>query len=220
MEPVQPLNASIHSATTLDSPRMSGSPSPHRSSAPRGFVVAGGRSSRMGRDKALLPFRETTFLTHAMDRLREVTPDIAILCGPKPRYEDFGVPVITDAICGAGPIGGLYSALLAASIDKREQVLWLGVDLPLAPSSLLATLLEELTHAEVAMARTTQGIEPLCAAFRTTPTLEAVRRALLDSRLKLASALDELTVRAIDAEDAWFANVNSPAEYSQVQRDD
>lgn len=184
---------------------------------PRAFVVAGGRSSRMGRDKALLPYRESTLLTHALGVLREVTPDIAILCGPERRYEDFGTPVITDAVCGVGPLGGLYSALLSASIDGCEQVLWLGVDLPLVPPSLLEHLLREIELADVAMARTTHGIEPLCAAFRTTPTLVTVRRALLDGRLKLTSALASLTVHTIDGDDAHFVNVNSPEEYERVR---
>lgn len=183
----------------------------------RGFIVAGGRSSRMGRDKALLPYREATLLTHALGVLREVTPDVAVLCGPESRYEDCGAPVVIDAVCGVGPLGGLYSALLSASIDGREQILWLGVDLPLVPPSLLERLLREIELADVAMARSTRGIEPLCAAFQTTPTLEAVRRALLDSRLKLTSALASLTVHTVDADDAHFVNVNSPEEYEQVR---
>lgn len=180
-------------------------------------MVAGGRSSRMGRDKALLPYRESTLLTHALGVLREVTPDVAILCGPERRYEDLGAPLVIDAVCGVGPLGGLYSALLSASIDKREQVLWLGVDLPLVPPSLLEQLLRELEQADIAMARTTRGIEPLCAAFATTPTLEAVRRALLDGRLKLTAAFASLTVHTIDGDDAHFVNVNSQEEYEQVK---
>ena len=185
--------------------------------ASRGFIVTGGRSSRMGRDKALLPYRGSTLLTHAIGVLGEVTPDVAILCGPKRRYEGIGAPLVTDAVCGAGPLGGLYSALLSASIDKREQILWLGVDLPLVPSSLLEHLLRELDQADVAMARTTHGIEPLCAAFRTTPTLEAARRALLEGRLKLTSALASLRVHTIEGDDADFVNVNSPEEYEAVR---
>jgi molybdopterin-guanine dinucleotide biosynthesis protein A len=171
----------------------------------------------MGRDKALLPYREATLLSHALGVLREVTPDVAILCGPESRYEDLGAPLVIDAVCGVGPLGGLYSALLSASIEQREQILWLGVDLPLVPPSLLEQLLRELEQADVAMARTTRGIEPLCAAFATTPTLEAVRGALLDGRLKLTAAFARLTVHTVDADDAHFVNVNSPEEYEQVR---
>jgi molybdenum cofactor guanylyltransferase len=183
----------------------------------RAFVVAGGRSSRMGRDKARLPYRESTLLTHALGLLREVTPDVAILCGPERRYEDFGAPLVIDAVCGVGPLGGLYSALLSASIDKRERIVWLGVDLPLVPPTTMDQLLRELERADVAMARTTRGVEPLCAAFRTAPTLESVRHALLDGRLKLTSALASLMVHTVDADDESFVNVNSPEEYERVK---
>jgi molybdopterin-guanine dinucleotide biosynthesis protein A len=171
----------------------------------------------MGRDKARLPYRESTLLTHALGLLREVTPDVAILCGPERRYEDFGAPLVIDAVCGVGPLGGLYSALLSASIDKRERIVWLGVDLPLVPPTTMDQLLRELERADVAMARTTRGVEPLCAAFRTAPTLESVRRALLDGRLKLTSALASLMVHTVDADDESFVNVNSPEEYERVK---
>ncbi len=184
----------------------------------RGFVVAGGQSSRMGRDKSLLPYRESTLLEHAIAKLRGVTPDVRILCGPARRYEDFGVPVVEDAICGVGPVGGLYSALLSASADRRDRILWLAVDVPLIPPSLLRRLVDGLDDTEVAMARTTDGLEPVCAAFRTEPTLEAVRSSLLAGRLKLTAALEGLDLLALDAEPALFANINLPSEYEHLAK--
>ncbi len=184
----------------------------------RGFVVAGGRSSRMGQDKALLPYGGSTLLEHAIAKTRAVTDDIRILCGLDRRYEDFGVPIVKDAVCGVGPLGGLYSALLSASIDGRNRILWLAVDVPLVPPPLLARLVDELDRAEVAMARTANGFEPLCAAFRTESTLAAVRGALLQGRLKLTSALQGLDLHPIDADVACFANINSPAEYESLKK--
>lgn len=184
----------------------------------RGFVVAGGQSSRMGRDKALLPFGEATLIEHAIALAREVTPEVAVLCGPTRRYQEFGVPVIEDPVCGVGPLGGLYGAVLAASADHRERIFWLAVDLPLLPSGLLARLLAELDQADVAMARTPHGLEPLCAAFRTEPALGAVRDALRTGRLKLTAALEGLRLDPIDTDPALFANINSPRDYDQLGR--
>jgi len=120
----------------------------------------------MGRDKALLLYRGATLLEHAIARARDVTPDVVLLSGPERRYEDFGLPVITDAVCGVGPLGGLYSALLSASIDKVERIFWLGVDLPLVPAGFLRRMMREVDECDVAMARTPRGTEPLCAAFQ------------------------------------------------------
>lgn len=170
----------------------------------------------MGRDKALLPFRGTTLIEHALATARKVTDDVCILSGPSRRYQDHGVPVVEDEVCGGGPIGGLYSALLSASIEGRGRIFWLGVDMPLVPASLLARLVAGLDQAEVVMARTTRGLEPMCAAFRTAPTLERVRRALVEGRLKLTTALQGLALQVIDADDGDLTNVNSPAEYSRL----
>ena len=181
-----------------------------------GFVVAGGQSTRMGRDKSLLPYGDSTLLGEAIAKVRTLTPEVHILCGPRARYEDYGLPIVEDAICGAGPVGGLYSALICASSRGRERMLWLAVDVPLAPPELLERLVAELDTSEAAMARTERGIEPLCAAFRTEPTLHAVRRSVLRGQLKLTAALEDMTVGTAEADPAWFANINSPADFERL----
>ena len=170
----------------------------------------------MGRDKALLPYGESTLIEHAIAQTRRVTDDLSILAGPVRRYQDFGHAVVEDVVCGAGPLGGLYSALLNASVDGRERILWLAVDLPLVPAEFLASLLNELDRADVAMARTDRGLEPLCAAFRTEPALARVRKALLHGQLKLTDALDGLLLQPIDVTPAMFLNVNTFGDYERL----
>jgi len=170
----------------------------------------------MGRDKAALPYRGGTLLEHAVSLVREVTSDVRILCGPKARYEDSGVPVVVDAVCGAGPMGGLYSALVSAHADGKGRILWLAVDVPLVPSTLLRRVVDELDHGAVAMARTERGVEPLCAAFRVEETLSAVRQSLLDGALKLTAALENLGIRMVDADAAALTNLNSPEDAARI----
>jgi molybdopterin-guanine dinucleotide biosynthesis protein A len=102
-----------------------------------GFVVAGGQSRRMGRDKALLPWGPTTLLDHAIARLRLLTGDVRILCGPEARYQDRGLAVIPDVVRDEGALGGVLSGLLALR-DARG--LFLAVDLPFASVPLLEAL--------------------------------------------------------------------------------
>ena len=171
----------------------------------------------MGRDKATLPYRESTLIENAIGLAREVTPDARILCGPARRYEEFGVPVVLDPVCGVGPLGGLYGALLSASVDGLERIFWLAIDLPRVNPEVLTGLLSGLDRSEVVMARTARGPEPLCAAFQTEPALAAVRSALLDGRLKLTSALHGLLVHHVDADPAAFANLNTPGDYDLLR---
>lgn len=172
----------------------------------------------MGRDKARLPYRESTLIEHAIARAREVTPDVRVLCGPGRRYEEFGVPVIEDPVCGVGPLGGLYAALLSASVDGRERIFWLAVDLPLVTADFLNGLLAGLDRADVVMARTGRGSEPLCAAFQTEPALAAVRRAMLEGRLKVTSALEGMLVQTLDSDESAFANINTLGDYDRLGR--
>jgi molybdopterin-guanine dinucleotide biosynthesis protein A len=128
------------------------------------------------------------------------------------------VPVIVDPVCGVGPLGGLYGALLAASVDGRERMFWLAVDLPLVPAEFLNRLVSELDRVDVAMARTSRGDEPLCAAFRTEPALAASRKALLAGRLKLTAAFEGLLVNGVEAEDAEFTNINTFGDYDRLRQ--
>lgn len=191
---------------------------PRRLSPSRGYVVAGGQSSRMGRDKARLPYGESTLIEHAIGVARKVTPDVRVLCGPHRRYEEFGAPVVEDPVCGVGPLGGLYGALLSASVDGLERIFWLAVDLPLVAPDFLKRLLDGLDRADVVLARTDRGPEPLCAAFLTEPALAAVRRSLLDGRLKMTAAFDGLLVQTLDSERTAFANINTLGDYDQLSR--
>ena len=105
-----------------------------------GFAVAGGHSRRMGRDKALLPWGESTLLDHTLARLREACGEVRILTGPTARYADRGLPVDADLIPGTGPLGGLYTGLL--HLTSGALGLFLAVDLPRVPVSLLQALLD------------------------------------------------------------------------------
>ena len=170
----------------------------------------------MGRDKALMPFGGGTLLEHAIARAHAVTNDVRILCGPEVRYQDFGVPVIADPVCGVGPIGGLYAALVSASNAGCDRIFWLGVDLPRVTPAFLRALLAELETGDGVMARTDRGIEPLCAAFRVTTALPRVRAALLSNRLRLTSAIEGLRIATLDADAGMFTNVNTPDDYERA----
>ena len=127
-----------------------------------GFVVAGGESRRMGRDKALLPWAGADLLDHAVARLRAVADDVRILCGPAMRYVERGVPVEPDLVPGAGPLGGVLTGLAAA---EGRAGLFLAVDLPHVPVALLAGLVERVGAWDAVVPVSPRGVEPLCAVY-------------------------------------------------------
>jgi molybdopterin-guanine dinucleotide biosynthesis protein A len=185
-----------------------------------GFVMAGGRSERMGRDKALLPWGESTLLAHAVARLRTVCDETRILCGPEPRYLEQGVTVLTDTVAGVGPLGGLWRGL--QSLD-RGVGLFLAVDLPDVPVAFLSFLLDSAQGWDAVVPVHSRGEEPLCAAYAAS-CLEPIRRRLEGGDLRMTSFWPEARVRRVTEDEIrphgdplrLFRNVNSPADLDRA----
>ena len=145
-----------------------------------GFVLAGGKSSRMGEDKALVDWGGKTLLDHALDRLREATSRAAaVSCAvPKARYADHGAPVFTDSVEGAGALGGVLTGLERLPEDA-DWGLFLAVDLPLVPVPLLRDLRGAGgdRHRRRGRRSLPSGPEPLCAIYgRAVPRAGAAQR--------------------------------------------
>ncbi len=182
-----------------------------------GFVVAGGQSRRMGTDKALLAWGETTLLDHALALLREVTDDVRILCGPERRYQDRRVPLIVDAAAESGPLVGVLSGL---RVLERPLGLFLAVDLPHVPVELLRHLVSLAGDADVVVPSGVRGPEPLCAVY-ARDCLEPVRKSIARGEMKMTGFWGRVRIRALVAPELaafgdpelLFLNVNSPEDY-------
>jgi molybdopterin-guanine dinucleotide biosynthesis protein A len=177
----------------------------------------------MGRDKALLPWAGATLLDHALARLREACPSVRILSGAERRYDDRGVPVDTDAVPDAGPLGGIYTGLLGIGAGTG---LFLGVDLPFVTVALLRRLLDLAEGHDAVVPSSPRGPEPLCAVYRST-CLEPIRRRIAEGDLKATSFWPDLdVVRPGEADLAGlgplhelFGNVNTPADYERAREE-
>lgn len=191
------------------------------------FVMAGGRSTRMGADKALLPWGRTTLLDHAASLLHAVSGDVRVLCGPEPRYEGHGHAVVTDHAAdapadsegaGAGPLAGLLAALRSAA---GRHALILAVDLPLVTAEVLAALAAARGQGDAVVPVTARGPEPLCAVYSPS-CAEAVARRLAAGERRMTSFWPDVRVRRFEAAelarfgdpDRLFLNVNAPADYA------
>ena len=177
----------------------------------------------MGRDKALLPWRETDLLGHAVGRLREVTDDVRILCGSEPRYLDRGVPVETDLVPEAGPLAGVLTGLARAG---SRPGLFLAVDLPHVPAALLARLVELAGGADAVVPRSPRGPEPVCAVYGPA-CREPIRRRLAGGDRRMSGFWPEVRVLEVGPEalaafgdsDEIFRNVNTPADLDGASRE-
>ncbi|MGA3027852.1 MAG: molybdenum cofactor guanylyltransferase [Bryobacteraceae bacterium] len=177
-----------------------------------GFVLAGGRSSRMGRDKALIRHWGVPLVVRAAAAVADAAGSVTILGDPG-LYGRFGWPILADAAPDLGPIGGLLTALEHTGAEWNVLV---ACDMPELSSDLLRQLLRKTVRARGRCVApvTGDGFEPLCAVYRRS-ALPEVRSAIAAGRLKmrdLLARLDALPVTGLDA--AFFRNVNTPEDWS------
>ena len=186
------------------------------------FVLAGGRSSRMGSDKALLPLGDQTLLEHTLRTVSDAFGQARIV-GPKSIYARFG-GVVEDIYPGCGPLGGIHAALIATSTDLN---LILSVDMPLMTPQFLSWLTAQAVTAQelIVVPDAAGGPQPLCAIYRRG-VLELVEQALKDGDYKIGRLFSQLPTRVITEEEIVgagfsaiiFQNVNTPEEYERLLR--
>jgi molybdopterin-guanine dinucleotide biosynthesis protein A len=173
----------------------------------------GGRSSRMGRDKALLPFRGGALAQSVAQAVLEAAGS-ATLVGDPARYSGLGRPIIPDLYPGEGPLGGILTALRNTSADWN---LITACDMPHLDPELLRGLLKTAAEggADALLPVGPEGRpEPLCALYHRR-CLEPFATAFDAGVRKVTAALETVrTVRLPMAEASLFQNVNTPEEWA------
>jgi len=176
------------------------------------FVLVGGSSSRMGRDKALLSWNSRP-LVDDVARAAAVAGSVALV-GETTRYKQFGFDCLPDLRSGCGPLGGIEAALESRRGDLN---LILACDMPGLEHAWLSRLLSHAqeTGALCVASRDPGGIHPLCAVYRSE-CLPAIRRNLDARRLRLLDLLRELGATTLErTRPLW--NVNTPHDWASCQ---
>jgi molybdopterin-guanine dinucleotide biosynthesis protein A len=186
-------------------------------------ILAGGRAERLGgADKAALVVGGSRIIDRQLAVLEAVAGELLIVANDPSRYAAFQIPVIPDAVPGAGALGGVYTALQAA---HAELVVILACDLPFITRELVERLIAEIQpDDDVVMPRSRRGLEPLCAVYRRRSA--PVIRARIDrNELQVQALWRELRVKefgpqalaAYDREGRLFVNVNTPHDYVRAR---
>jgi molybdopterin-guanine dinucleotide biosynthesis protein A len=182
-----------------------------------GVILAGGRSRRMGTDKAALPWENATLVERQAARLAKVFGQVVVSAREPGRFAAVGLPVIADGERPEAPIAGIAACLRALG----RPVFVLAVDLPFVPISLIAGLSRELLDgsAPAVAPRASGKIQCLCAGYRPAilPLAERrIARGLLSVHGLLEEAggqvWDEARWRAL-APPTAFDNINTPQDY-------
>lgn len=179
----------------------------------------------MGQDKGIMPFRGEALVRRVLDRLARLAAEVIVIAPVSQEYLSLGIRIVPDWLPGRGPLGGLYTALFAAS---HQAVAAVACDMPFVSADLLAHLLDLLfsDNMDVVVPSSERGLEPLHAIYRRETCLPAVREALDSGEQRLISWFPRVKVRILTPEETnpfdphglMFLNVNTPDELAQAEK--
>jgi len=187
------------------------------------FVLAGGKSTRMGSDKAFVLLDGRTLLDCALELARSVTREVCI-AGNAAKFAAFA-PVVEDIFRECGPLGGIHAALRASTAELN---LVLAVDLPFLSSALLEFLINKARRSDamVTVPRAEGRLQPLCAVYRRKFG-DAAEQALLAGRYKIGAVIEEVRRCVVDEEELqisgfaveMFRNLNTREDLASAAAD-
>jgi len=193
------------------------------------FILAGGKSTRMGGDKAFVMFggrnmSSRTLLARALELTRSITSDVRIV-GEAAKFASFA-PVVEDVFRECGPLGGIHAALRAS---QTELNVILAVDLPFVSPALLQYLIKRAreSDASVTVAKTGGHWQPLCGVYRRQ-FADAAEQALRAGRYRIDALFEAGRTQGIGEEELeaagfspnTFRNLNTREELEAVQGKD
>ena len=186
-----------------------------------GILLAGGRSQRMGSDKALLELAGETFLARGVRLLRTLCQDVLIAARPGQDLPEIrGCRLVRDEAPDLGPLAGIAAGLAASGDDWH---LVLACDLPLARPELLRLLCAKAGEADAVVPHAEGRLQPLLAVY-SRACLEPAQAALRSGTRAIAAMLDRVEVRlvpedelrAADPDLVSFINVNTHEDYQMI----
>ena len=190
-------------------------------------IQAGGQSSRMGEDKALKTFLGRPLIQRVIERLSPVADELIVTTNRPDDYAflNLRLTLRADLKPGRGALGGLHTAIASAA---HPIVAVVACDMPFASAKLIEAgsrlLIEE--EADVVIARSEEGYEPLHAVYRRATCLPAIESAIDADQWKVIAWFPQVKVRVLTPEEIKrydtlglaFWNVNTPEEFAEAER--
>jgi molybdopterin-guanine dinucleotide biosynthesis protein A len=186
-----------------------------------GFILVGGRSSRMGRDKASLTLEGRSFAERIFEALGAIAGQVSLV-GKKNVDSSLKIGVVPDVYEGWGALGGLHGALHAC---RAEWAAVVACDLPFVTGELLLRLRSLRQDSEAVVPVQRDGrLQPLCALYRAEPARESARRMIEAGERRPRALVQLLRTRLVrweevtdlDGAQLFFENVNTLEDYASA----
>ncbi len=172
-------------------------------------VLAGGSSSRLGRNKALLPLHGKTVIEKVIDEVCCCAGDVTIITNNPDEYASLGYPCCGDILPGGGPLSGIHAALTQCG---TEYVLVVSCDIPLVNRQLFEALIADSSGHDIVLFKH-KYFEPLCALYRRT-CLPALEDLIAHGEYRIIDLFPTLKVKVLRIGSAdVFKSINTDACY-------
>ena len=183
-----------------------------------GVILIGGKSKRLGRDKALLPYEGKPLALHMHDLFEGLFHRTVLIGHLRPELESYGLTCIEDLVPGKGVLGGIYTAL---TVGKAPYVFVAGVDMPFLTPTLISGILNHRHDADAVIPRGPRGMEPLCGVYSTSCT-GTIKRNIESGTLQIMAALNGLKIVSPEimpaaGEPDPFLNINYPEDWDALK---
>lgn len=187
------------------------------------IILAGGKSSRMGTNKALLPIFDKTVIEHIVDCSKQVADEVIVVTNEQAQYEFLNIPLVSDSYKECGPLAGLEAGLQVAKYDKCVLI---ACDMPFISGEVIEYLVNDLNHYDAVLPRVNGKLHPLFAAYRKT-CLAPARKKLREKALRMVDLLDEVNTKIVNEDELavkqsdiqnTFFNMNRPDEFQKAQK--
>lgn len=181
------------------------------------YILAGGKSSRMGKDKGFLNFNDKPLVQTIVEQLQPVVNKIIIVSN-NPDYEKFGLNVIPDLIKDTGPAGGIHAALTNA---QSEQIFIVSCDMPFITIPSAAYMMKQAAHSQIALPLYHGKIQPLFGVY-SRQCLAKWKQLIEQGIIKLQEMVTHFDLLKIDIEnnklfnDLLFTNINDINDYNNA----
>jgi molybdopterin-guanine dinucleotide biosynthesis protein A len=189
------------------------------------IIQAGGKSKRMGKDKALLDFLGEPLILRVINRVKAIADEVIVTTNHPEKFWFLDIKLVPDIIPHRGALGGLYTALSAA---KHATAAIIACDMPFINPNLLIAEREFLIQktADLVVPETENGMEPLHAIYRRDRCLQPILEAIKADRWRVDSWYEQVNlapfpldeIQKVDPNLLSFRNINTPQELQDAIR--
>jgi molybdenum cofactor guanylyltransferase len=189
-----------------------------------GVVLAGGRSSRYGKNKALVKVNGVPLIERALNTMGSIFNHVVIITNAPEEYAYLQVPMFQDIIQGLGPLGGIYTGL---KVIPDQTGFFVACDMPFLNPNLIRHMVEIRDDFDVVVPRISGWVEALHGLY-TVKCQGSIERLIQSGTYQIFQFFSSVSVRFVDEEEVrrWdpdlksFLNINTPDELRRLQQTD